>query len=446
MEVSKPSADKTGWRCRSASDMPVEWLMQCMSFLPLPDKFVSRSVCKKWYVAGREVLKDQDELTLSLYKKPGLSEVQSRNAMHIMCQAQAATGQSPGMYSKVQIPEFMDQRIKLLSHLKHLEKITITYELAAACNSIIRAKDIPFHLSFAPIVDSLISSHSLSLTSLDMSIYRFSSDTSDSLMFPHLKELACWLMTEKDISRCPSLRKLSVKYTASLEHLPIGNMVELNLTNGWFSPDMLNTWDARLRKEMVHLLLVVPRLVNLKVLRIGRLEHFMKIPDELSEFMKKLLKGLTKLEVLSLRLTSSFHGTAVEYNDNELMQQLVETNPCIRGIDNLYLTEKGIRSLSSLNHLKEVTGLTVAPPDQFVPMLMVILLSGNSGHCLQKVEVSMRYVRDQWNTVRDGVVVKGLTTEFMKAGLPFKISAQPFGSSDNFIIVRDSVSMMNQTE
>jgi hypothetical protein len=104
--------------------------MQVLSLLPLPDKFVGRSVCKKWFCAAREVLKDQEDLILSPCKLSRDSKRNPLDAMHFLRKPKAAAVTAV----RSSLMDFWDQdplidvhsreKVKLLSHLKNLKRIT----------------------------------------------------------------------------------------------------------------------------------------------------------------------------------------------------------------------------------------------------------------------------------------------------------------------------------
>jgi hypothetical protein len=210
-------------------------------------------------------------------------------------------------------------------------------------------------------------------------------------------------------------------------------MQELDLMTTSVSLETNDSKDAT--EVMNQLLLVVPRLVNLKVLRVGHsYKGRAQFPDERSEFKKKLLKNHTKLEILSLRIKRRFHLAGNEFHEDEFVKQLVATNPNIREINSLVLTEAGIRSLSSLNNLMIITGMRVKSADQIVPSVM-ILLTGGSGHCLQKVQVGLWKERGAAvvHPFADGVIEEGMSSKLLEAGLPFKIET----SADFMTVTRE---------
>jgi hypothetical protein len=391
--------------------MPVEWLMQVMSFLSLSEIFISRSVCKKWYVAARHLLEYQEEILLSLDKLPEDSELDRKNAMHFVCSPNVTMS----LTTASSLIEIWDQdgrnfdyngnrrdMVKVLSHLKNLKKITIAEDMALSyrnnhneeTNEKVRRRML--QQLFNPIVHSLISLHAPSLTVLDMDGVIFGESclpSDDSLIFHQLKQLTCRQITAQEIFRCPRLRKLSVEFTDSLEHLLIDRMQELELRGTSCLKDIHVASGEKPGRERERLLQIVPRLINLKFLRIHRKESTAwstKFPDVGSEFKMKLLQNHTKLEVLSLRFLRSLGEAGQELHEDNLMQQLAATNPNIREINDLYLTEKGFRSLSSMNKLTQVTGLRVTSLGDLMPMLMMLLI-GNSRHTLCKVEIGVRY-------------------------------------------------------
>jgi hypothetical protein len=403
---------KPEWRCRSASDCPVKWLVQIISFLSLPEKFIIRSVCKRLSVAGKEVLRDQKVIVLSLNKLPENSGLDQRNAMHFICKPKAVPG--AGRPDHMDFDKLSDDRFKLLTYLKNLEKIIITDDLAAAITVPFDDRVRTFQMSCTPIVDLLIASNAHSLISLSRDGGCLPPSVYDDPDFVRLKELKCLQMTEQDIRRCPRLRKLDVRSADSLHHLPIDTIQELIL--GTF----ITHQTLPLRDEMDHLLQVVSRQTNLKVLQICR--SATKFPDKRSSFKKRLLQNHRQLEVLSLLFDRAHNARGEELHEDEFVEQLVRTNPNLREIHNLYLTEKGIQSLCSLNHLKQVCSLRVSSYDQIIPTVMMMILSGNSCNCLQSIQIGLRYKSIPENPVAAEDIGRRLDHELQKAALPFKVS------------------------
>jgi hypothetical protein len=242
-----------------------------------------------------------------------------------------------------------------------------------------------------------------------------------SVVFTNLKELKCLQMTEQDIIRCPRLRKLTVFFPSlSLQHLPVDTMQELYLTSATVFPAAHQP-----HEDTNHILLIVPRLTNLKVLRI--VDSVTAFEDENSSFKKKLLQNQRKLEVVSVNFDRMVDDEGEEFHEDKFVEQLVQTNPNIREIDNLYLTENGIQSLCSLNHLKEIGRLRVSSPDQVITAVKTVL-AGNSHHILQKVEVGLRLFRSSFADVH---IISEVDHELQEAGLPFKVKE----FSDNYLKV-----------
>lgn len=169
---------------------------------------------------------------------------------------------------------------------------------------------------------------------------------------------------------------------------------------------------------MNQLLLVVTRQTNLKVLRIGG--SGTEFPDVRSSFKKKLLQNHRKLEVVSLNFDRKRNAADEELHDDEFVEQLVQTNPNIRVINSLYLTEKGIQSLCSLSNLKKIGHLRVSSADQIIPTVRNIL-TGNSRDSLQSIEVGLRN-----NLFFSRSAIREIGSEvdpaLQEAGFPFKTS------------------------
>jgi hypothetical protein len=381
--------------------------MQIISCLPLAEKYICKSVCKKWFVSVREVLKDQDEIVLSLVKLPENSGMDRKNAMHFVCKRKAVrAAAAAGDIVSSSLTDFWSQhslspdynsnnKVKMLSQLNRLEKIVVAEDIWHSVSGFYGQgvehetvrKEANRRL-FVKIVDSLILSNSQSLVSLNGKIPHIAGCP---VIFKKLKELACEKITGQDIAVCPKLEKLTVKDTSlsfvTSPNLPVESLTELNADYGaWASYYWNYDKDDDGNREWHS---AVHKLVNLKVLRIsgGILIHDLEAGNK-----KKILQNHRKLEILSLRFANIAVGVESEESDDEFVQHLVETNPNIREIDYLCLTEPGFRSLSRLQNLRTITDLRVSAPDQIVPML-TILLSGNSRHSIQMVSIGLKLSR-----------------------------------------------------
>jgi hypothetical protein len=433
-----PADDRPDWR--SPSDLPVECVIHAMSFLPLTDKYMCRSVSKKWNFCASEALKDQEVIVLSLGKDWSGCDVDHKNAMHFVCEMESPpkvsliTSLINDWFPKPHDPKSLlkfgpDEIWKMLSHLKRSKKISIAGDLqeshrrqAYNWGKEDGKRWDAYQPFFYPIVDRMIPVHSQSLTSLDIGDECL---PSGSEVFIQLKELTCRLMTEQDVSRCPRLRKLNVMYTNSLEGLPIGMMVELELRTASVRKQIVGFNELRNNvptDDMNQLLLVIPRLVNLKVLQIYGFILSRQIPYESRGFKRKLLRNHQKLEILALRFAGSWISEDEEAHDDEFVDQLVRTNTMLREVHSLFVTEAGIRSLSSLNHLTKVTGLRMTSAHQYVPMLMIIL-TGESAHCLQEIEFGSRYCLREPGFNFDHMWWE-LEYKIRESGLPFKVSRE----------------------
>jgi hypothetical protein len=396
-------------------------IMQYMSFLSPADKVVCRSVCKKWFVAARHVLEDQEEITLCLYEPldfwKKMDVIGSKYRQDICFtfiqepergKKEKKEGEAEKKKTKEQeeeevarfresvviqrnktaanIATITESAIRMLGHFNRLKTIrSACFEAKKSYKNMTDDTSRLFRQSFEKVVDSLISSNSKSLATLTFHGNRSLPLFAEGFVYDQLKELKCPMMTEDDCSMIPKLRKLTVTYpNSSLEHLPIETMVELNLYNTSFplGPGQ----DARTR--MTRLLRVVPRLVNLKVLRIGNRKPAPAFPSDTFRFKTVMLMHHRQLEIVSFMFDQAADADGKQVHEDGVVHQLVRTNPNIREINNLYLTKSGIRCLSSLPNLRIVNNLRVTSRDQIVPMLM-ILLTGNSRHCIRHVVIGV---------------------------------------------------------
>lgn len=202
-----------------------------------------------------------------------------------------------------------------------------------------------------------------------------------SVSFPNLKELDCEWMTDQDVANCPKLQAVTVKSESSLENLPVQSMQELKMDIDFPLTRERNT---RILNPIQN---IVSRLVNLKVLRISF--GMTTVTQSLRHLKTNLLENHRHLEKLSLGFALIMDGTDVKADDDGLVEHVLSTNPHIIEIGFLYLSEKGIRSLSRFTNLVTVTDLRVASPARIVPMLSV-LLTGNSRNSLQTVSAGVQ--------------------------------------------------------
>jgi hypothetical protein len=393
------------WRCRSASQLPIEWITQILSSLSVAEKIRCRSVCKKWFIGAKHALEDQQELRISLDRRFTTIGSRLMDAVHFRV----------GMNSHV------DQT---LSHFTRLKKLTVAIQLSP--DGYYEAHEYRFKLlreSVTMCINSLLSSNCETLSSLDiidtdcMAEYR--------ICFSGLKELKCNILTIDDICMLTKLRKLTVNFSSSLQYLPRETMTELNLT----LTDMTNNSAAA--EEEVLLLTIITRLANLKVLRISGSIRF---PED---FKLKLLQNHRKLKVVSLQFdVCSMSGRG----DDDFIWQLVATNPNLREIDHINPTEAGVRQLSTLNNLMVVTDLWLAAPAVAVPAAMH-LLTGNSGKRIQKVIMRSKggsFVNDPFG-FNPVPIHRQLDSKLREHDLPFVVTRNPMGKTPYLLISRKSL-------
>jgi hypothetical protein len=196
--------------------------------------------------------------------------------------------------------------------------------------------------------------------------------------------------------------------------------------------------DANIASVLDQLAHVIPRLVNLKVLRIfGTSVKHPFFPNGMTPPKKKLTFNLRNLKTLCLRL--SLAGNPVG-DDDEFMAHLVEWNPNLEDINCLDLTEKGMRLLSSMKGLRIATELRVKSHDQ-IPAMLMMILSGNSQDCIQKVSISAKRLQSKHDEnyevqpLQEGTLQE-VVHQLKVSGLPFKVSTNVKG--DVMIVTRDS--------
>lgn len=398
------------WRCRSASDCPIEWITQILSQLTPDERLTCRSVCKKWFIAAKHSLEDQEELVLSFDKMSIRKEFDLRNAVYFVKHLHEDTTD-------------IDPHVgKLLSHFKYLKKLTVVNDLIPCGYEWFECDEFLYRAAHL-MLKSMISSNSQSLTVLNIPETHLVKDQSP--VFPELRELRCSSLTMDDCSMIPKLRKLTVLYTASLQHLP-NEMQELVMA----STSITWTSAPTEEQEIDYLLLVVSRLVNLKVLRIGSSSRF-QFPDEKNFFKKKLIQNLKYLQRLSLRFTTKENPAC----DDELMAHLVEKNSHLMEINCMNLTEKGVELLSSLKGLRIATDLRLESPDQMIPMVMKIL-TGDSQGCIQKVSVRVKKGQADLFLMSKLSLQNDALEQLYESGLRFKVASNWKGHA--LLVIRES--------
>lgn len=218
--------------CRTAGDLPIEWVAQILSFLPLAQQFACKSVCRKWFLAANQSLADQDEVTFLRDRR-----AEDRNKDRILYLARsgrernAVGGEANSLIDcwTRQNPQILDiysyahHLLKSMSCFKNLKEITIDTTHRDRANDPAVTTDETFEwMTLDTILRSLIVYNSGTLVKLDAEddMMCLPYDERFPTTYPRLRELICHSLTEGHLSCFPRLRKLSLQTSMWLQNLP----------------------------------------------------------------------------------------------------------------------------------------------------------------------------------------------------------------------------------
>lgn len=383
--------DPTRKSFRNADSLPIEWIMQIMSFLNLNQRFVCKSVCKKWKFAAEQSLADQKTVVLAAYdvRRDINGHVIDQSAVLYLNRSDHSEAASSGSsvmdyWNRLKPDQPIIQThglqvVRSLSCLKNLLNITCMMGSHNRLHHFRRHQEFEESLirnykvlALEKIAKSVILSNSQTLTTLSAQNMDLPQDAQHPVTYPRLTELTCKFLTKEGAFPCPRLKKLTIYCKCSgLQDLPADAMEELNLECSQHYGDN------------VPLFPILSRLSNLKSLRVNSYREY--VPFE--EFFSKLVEYYTKLVVLKLPIGRSSN------EPDSLIRKLLLTNPQLRelSLSVKRLSSEEIQTLAKFPNLQEIEA-EYNGQDPITDMLN--LLRGLSRRSLQNIHFSKWYSED----------------------------------------------------
>jgi hypothetical protein len=359
--------------CRTANDLAIEWVAQILSFLSIAQRFICKSVSKKWLLAANQSLADQDEVTFTFSKLPDGSD--KTNVLSLTgiapCPAEELRGRSFIEYWARQQPELLTIHWHAscmaisLSCFKNLTKVTIIGKISAAvavyhpflppvAEDNNKHKEYIMSSTVETILKSVILYNSRTLVRLCIENFDLPQDDLVPVMYPRLRELSCNHLSRLHSSSFRCLTKLTVRCETWLFNGPAETLQELWIKDGI----------SVVRK---YLLFVISRLSNLKILRldgdvnVSKNENDSPTDDDIGidEFCCHMFQDFTKLEELCL----SLYFSGIPGTGRIFIPKLVQNNPNLRKIcihshtvgGNVNcVNAKSLQFLAGLEHLQGI--------------------------------------------------------------------------------------------
>jgi hypothetical protein len=417
---------------RTADDMPIEWIAQILSFLSLAERFVCKSVSRKWFFAANQSITDQETVTLAFDPVPGITD--RSDLLVLVREGRAAPPQPAGdslleFWNQQEQNAHLNHLIKSLSSLKNLEKITTncSFDCDRLYESSIFQRHIqPYMLqlgSAAGILNPLILYNAKPLTCLILPDMDLPHDSRNSVTtYPRLKTLTCRRLAADVSYSCPRLRKLKIDYAENLDQLDAPALHELS-SKGDINPESISNFES------------------LKKLTVGMSGDNFFLSSASPENVMKLVNRISELKVLSL--TCSFR--MFDQHDH-MIRKVVQNNPALTELSLNFMSwsennpllgvsEAGMKSIAGLQHLEKIH-ISCQDGSETIALLL-ILLRGDSRHTLKQIKVR------GWKPEDSGdeqlVLVRAeLASMSQETGFLYQIdhvSDQPAFFSDNIITI-----------
>lgn len=352
----------TSRSCRTASDLPIEWVAQILSFLSLAQRFICKSVSRKWLLAANQSLSDQDEVTFTLTKFP--DNRNKTNVLYLNVHLFTVLPILP-LYDLLLLlwtgehPRSLAERIRVmhltksLSCFKNLKTIRIV--TGDESNHKPYLCDLERKYCWSTVMEIL----KPVVLYNSPSLVRFSIENSelfhkeDQTSFPRLKELTCDHLTEHHVSSFKRLQKITVLSGVCLHNLPANTMQELRIR-----------FHARTSESVSskYILQAISRLTNLRVIRIEAPNHSDNTGDQItSTCISHAFQNHTKLEEVCLGI----HFGDLHIRAGTFLPQILQNNPNLRKIsfshknsdihDVIHVDDKTIHSFAKKKNLQSIT-------------------------------------------------------------------------------------------
>ena len=334
-------------------DMPVDWIEQVLSFLPITDVYKCRSVCKAWYVAADRVLSDWETIVIVIKDPKGLRAIAGK--------------ERPVRADKNRIFLKDAKRIKRLTQLVRLKEIFVP--------------DCHFRSKLHAVVDDIVLRNAATLTLLHMRSEQMPLDPKRPVVFHNLRDLECSLMNTDHAAACPRLVKLRTSILVKgLHKLPAETLTCLHIDDLFL--------DTGSPEEIEQVIAAFARFTRLKSLVF--VEVFRCFAGQWTELhdqaFSKLFTNMKELEEVEITFPE---GSAV--NVDSAIETLVHNNPSVRSITmhNARMTDAGLRSLSRLTGLQHLDIESLKRRSNITTEGILSLLRGGSRNGLRDVKLSI---------------------------------------------------------
>ena len=187
-------------------DMPIDWIEQVLTFLPLTDVYKCKSVCKAWHVAADRVLSDWETLVMKDKKTQlvtGKKQIKTR----------------PVRADKNQI--FVTDDATWLKRLKQLVRLKEIFVTGRYCSKL------------QTVVNDVVIRNANTLTFLHMDTKRLPFDPKQLVVFDNLRDLKCRRIDiDQAVQACPRLVTLRTSASTPvkvLQKLPADTLTSLRI-------------------------------------------------------------------------------------------------------------------------------------------------------------------------------------------------------------------------
>ena len=359
-ESSQADGDKKGMGGYESKmrmdDMPIDWVEQVISFLPLVDVYKCKSVCKAWHVAADRVLSDWETLVLEDIEMRAVRAGKNQ----IFLQNDAKTW------------------IKRLKQLVRLKEIFVF---------------VCFSPNLLAAADDVVHRNAATLTLLHMGSEPLPFDHNHALLFSNLRDLECFSLLDPDeAAACPRLVKLLTRTSVRvLQKLPAETMTHLHI---------LLELENGSHEEIEQLVAALSRLTQLKSLII--MSTFVMNGQEIElhdRSFSRLFTNMKELEEVDIAFPE--HSivnvdAAIETLVHSRFETLVHNCQSMRSITmhNVRMTDAGLYSLSGLRGLQCLSIGNVHSQNDITTEGILSLLRGGSRNVLRDLELRISVMTD----------------------------------------------------
>ena len=354
-------------------DMPIDWIEQVISFLPITDVFKCRSVCRTWYVAANNVLSDWE--TLMIVMKDGKTQPVRTDKNEIFLtkdkvwfnrsldHGQGTSGQRTANAPHAQT---WIERLKQLARLKEMRFFMLGFD--------------DWTLALVAVVDDVVLRNQSTLTILNVVLQRQSWEPNHPVWWDWDRpELEHYLLDPDWAAACPRLVKLRTSISViTLQKLPAETLTCLHI-------DYL-IWLTGSHEEIGQLFAALSRFTRLKslILAVG-CKTFRGQWTELHDRpFSNLFTNMIELEEVEITFPLD---NAVDMD--AVIETLVHNCPSVSSITMNYArtTNVILHSLSRLTQLHHLVFRSYMGQSKITTEGILSLLRGGSRNVLRDLEL-----------------------------------------------------------